>query len=746
MSANDQHSPANSLDIKLFSTVGWAAAGYLLLALLYTWPLVLALPTRTPFLGLNHVLFANADLIGEQLARFELPLTVPRIFYPTGYTLHEGLLPSVMAWLLGFGRNPVLGLNLSILLSYVLAGLGVFLLALQFTRSRAGAFFAGVYFSFSAFHFANLGVYPIRHVEWLVWFLFALIAHGRTPRAAYLVLLAVSFIAASLSSWYYAVFCGLIFTLHALIVVGAERSLARVLRPALVLAVCCLLLLPLSPPVLLGADGVATGGRQQVIDLSADLLSFVTPSSRHWYFGEQIRGWQQSWPGNPGLRANYLGTLSLLLALGGMFFGSGRDRRLRIFYAGLALVATILALGPYLAVGGLDGWSVGAAHEPDSIRLPYYWLADLFPFSATRATSRFALLTLLATAVFLAAGYRLLEVRARRRWQKIALPALLALVLGLELWPVWPLALKAPLPVTDFHAGLSAESGDFSVLELPYDIRSYRILYDAAAHDKKVVGGSVDKPFRRFARTLERYPYFPLLLRTSNTGAVAPHVASDVFGEHAAAYTEGVLNALRVRYAVIHLWAEHTLSYGPYFVEEKRAPALADAVALHFEPHSEEKLVEVYRREVGEKWLFPVLGPEWGRVQDHRTHVMRALEGAAGTIEIVSDAATRIDVELGLSVIRVPERLVTVSLDGREVFDATLPRRKNAQELRLVRLPGLQLEAGVNVLEIATPEVDVAADPDAFQVTLLLGSIGLVEETDDDLATAPQASSSQSQK
>ncbi|MEJ2083639.1 MAG: hypothetical protein P8Y94_16090, partial [Acidobacteriota bacterium] len=183
-----------------------AVALFCLVTVAYTYPLILQARQATLQLGLNYVVMANAKVIGDQLSTGSSPLQTDRILAPAGYTIHEGFLPSLMVYALGLGRDFLVGLNLSLLISFVLASLGAWALAFTLTGSNIGATAAGLFFGFCAMHYANYPLYPIVHIEWIPWHLYAHVRYLGSGRRRFLALAALSLIAASLSSWYFTVF------------------------------------------------------------------------------------------------------------------------------------------------------------------------------------------------------------------------------------------------------------------------------------------------------------------------------------------------------------------------------------------------------------------------------------------------------------------------------------------------------------------------------------------------------------
>lgn len=677
---------------------GLALGLFCLVTILYTFPLVLHLEDSTLQLGLNYAALANSRIIQEQLSLGASPLESGRILAPTGYTIHEGFLPSLLSSVLGLGVNPLLGLNLSLLLSFILAALGAWALAFTLTGSRLGALAAGLYYGFCAIHYANYPIYPVVHIEWLPWFLYGQIRYFASGRVPYLVLVGTAFVAASLCSWYFTVFLFLAGLVLTAAFAWARRGWARVARFLLAIGLASLVLIPFSPIALLGREGVDAGGLRYFVDGSADLLSFFLPSWFHWLLAAPIWKLESHWLGNTSLRGNYLGTISLGLALWGLAVGRVPAWLRRALWI-LAGAGLILALGPFLAIGGLNGWAVG---DPISsirgLRLPYYWLADLFPFSATRATARFALLTTLVLSLGLAFAVARIELlRARRVASSIGVFA----VLWLEFWPLWPSAMIEPLGESAAYRRLAQVEQPVSVLELPFRENGYRVLYCSTWHHLDVVGGAIDKPFGRFRRNALRTPFLRELFLAGAGGDVAP--AADIFSSDPDQVARAVIRQLRIEYAVVHKWDESILSFGDYFVEEPLKGRLTQLLAPHFQLEMEDDQVQLFRSTVpAGPWIYSTPGQGWGGIEAHGDHVERVVLGNSAGVQIHSSEDCSADIDLELAVILVPERDLIVSLNGEPILTTTLARRSSPTDFKSIRLEGVPIRKGVNSLEIRT--------------------------------------------
>lgn len=690
---------------------GWRLHGlplgfFVILSLVYTFPLLLHLSdaTLSPALGLNYAVMANAALIAEALEEGHGILESHRIWFPSGYTLHEGLLPSLLVFLFGAGGDLLRGLNLSLLLSFALAGWGAYLLAYEVTGSQPGSLVAGIYFGFSPQHYGNLGTYPIFHVQWLPLFFWALFRYGRTGQPAWLVAVAGFFAAAALSSWYFAVFLVLGSGLWLAAYGWASGNFRRTVWSAVAIGVAGLAVAPLSPVALLGKDGLASGGFRFVIDGSADLLSFFIPHALHWLFLGWSQQVQADWTGNPSLQMNYLGTLSLLLCFVGCFRWR-QEQWLRGWLVVTAVGFFVLSLGPFLAVDGLKGFDVRQpSSHLEAVRLPFYWLADVFPFRVTRAVSRYSFMTTLCLSVFLASGVAALTSRLGRPMRKRIVAATFGLVVMVEFLPLWPAATIRPASPSEFYSRLAQKTGGRSVIELPFRPSAYRILYASTLHRHKVIGGAVDKPFVRFEAQARRRPLLRRLALASSPEP-RPEVFADVFGDRWEDFARAEAADLQVEYAILHRMDENILSFGDYYVPEALAPDVERQLPPWFQLIYEDLLVRVFRvTGLPERWVYPILGDGWGRLEPRGRSVHRPLLGDRTTLEIRASHPGVVRVELDLSLILVPERTLQIALNGEPVLTTRLSRRRDWGQVQTVTLDGLSLAAGTNLIELRTPE------------------------------------------
>ncbi len=273
---------------------------YVAVTLAMTWPLVRGLATDLPgdlgdsllncYLlgwGAEHLLAAlRGDL--SALGR----LWHAGIFHPEPYALtySEHLLAQAIQVLPVYvlTGNLILCYTLLFLSTFVLSGLGTFLLVRALTGSPRAAFVAGLFYAFAPYRVAQYTHLQVLSAEWMPFVLFGLRRYLDTQRVAPLAGAVLALVAQNLSCGYFLVYFPpfvLLYVLYEL----ADRRLAsnwRVWR-ALGLAglTAGLLTLPFVLPYLeLRQQGLLKRGVEEVRFFSADLLSYGTaaPAVRWW--------------------------------------------------------------------------------------------------------------------------------------------------------------------------------------------------------------------------------------------------------------------------------------------------------------------------------------------------------------------------------------------------------------------------------------------------------------------------------
>ena len=171
--------------------LAFVAAAFLIATVVLTLPLALNLKRALPS-DLVDTLFTtwaigwDADRLRHGLRGvWDAP-----IFFPYRGTLvfSETLLGLAVfvAPLYWFTADPVLTYNAAFLLSFTIAGVGMYLLARELTGSRAAAFAGGIYFAFGPFRMTQIAHVQMVATGWIPIALFGLHRYFWTRRPRWL--------------------------------------------------------------------------------------------------------------------------------------------------------------------------------------------------------------------------------------------------------------------------------------------------------------------------------------------------------------------------------------------------------------------------------------------------------------------------------------------------------------------------------------------------------------------------------
>jgi len=216
-----------------------AALVYGLLGVVLTHPLWLHLAAAVPS-DIGDPLLNAWTLAWDTHALLTHPTRLfdANIFFPLPNTLaySEHLLATALLSLplQGITGEPLVAYNVTLLASFALSGLGMYLLVAHWTGCRVAAFVAGLTFAFAPYRLAAISHLQLLTVQWLPFSLLALDhlfeTAGRTDARRRTATAAILFILFSLlqilSSWYLAVFSALVVGVYAL------ARLLSVTRPA----------------------------------------------------------------------------------------------------------------------------------------------------------------------------------------------------------------------------------------------------------------------------------------------------------------------------------------------------------------------------------------------------------------------------------------------------------------------------------------------------------------------------------
>ncbi len=513
------------------------------LSLLLTWPLLPHLLTHVPGDGIDDPALAWnlwwakqswVDRAGSQ-GLIQNPFDGDSMFYPVGvnlafYTLT--LLNGALSLPLQAAGSVILASNLLLLSSFVIGGLGAYLLARaalaaggrQRTGGMAGAaLLAGLLYAFAStkLFYVSLGQFNIASSQWLPFVALYLLRSLRLPfRWRNGLMLGLFLCFQTWAELTYGSFGVLLIVLAAALVgmVALVRSSARpvfgrlfgsaAIAGALFVLGLAPFLLNMAPDLAHEGNFLVEGGGFADV-FSADLAGFFVPTQLHPLFGGLIRTLASDSairPDGTQFQVNkgqhlFFGYTVLVLAAAGLW--ANRRRAWVWGLAGLSGFFLLVSLGPSLRIRGYDTGLPGIF--PLLLKIPF--------FEANRYPSRYSVLILLGLGLLACLGAAALLGRlapARR------LPVLL-LVSALLLFE----HLSLPLPLSDFrlpaaYQAVVADPRPGAVLDLPVGWRNgfnvfgksdVVIMFEQwyqSYHGKPILGGNTSRnPEHKFQYFLE---------------------------------------------------------------------------------------------------------------------------------------------------------------------------------------------------------------------------------------------------
>ncbi len=380
---------------------------FLCLTCLLTYPLVWQIGRST--LDKGDSLFNGWVLgwVSDRLRHGGAGLFDAPILYPYAYTLaySEPLLGiaifvAPVYWLTG---NTLLTHNVAVVLSYVLAGSGMYVLARSLTGRRDAAMIAALAFAFCPYRRVQMPIVQMLMSGWMPIVIWTLRGYFQTGRRAWLGGFIAAVVIQSLTSVYFPFFLAI----PILVVLAAEllRGALPPRRAVLDVAVACGMVVAMLAPVafvhrqaLRGQDSAAAEVPSHVA-YGADLASYLRVDPRIAVYRRVGAA--------AGSEGNLFPGATVLVLAGIALWPSRRNRpadwraRLRVMLGLrtqlviIAVIALILSLGPRPAILG----------HVIVERGPFAWLASWTPgLGALRVPARFGMVVHLALAALAAYG------------------------------------------------------------------------------------------------------------------------------------------------------------------------------------------------------------------------------------------------------------------------------------------------------------------------------------------------------
>ncbi len=527
-----------------------------------TWPLIARI--NTVYAGNNEDLWTfqwDNWWMRYALQHGENLLFTPVQFYPIGVSLaaHSLSFYNSLLWIpLAALVGDIAAYNITVLLSFILSGYTMFLLAeyvLGSAHQVAGAqepgidvpispavrgtvgnlqslipsLIAGILFAFAPYHFSqSLGHVSLASVQWFPLLALFILKAARETSRRNAVWIGLTTFLITATRLQFLVLGGVVFALFVLIDWWAlRREWLRGAWQRLIAGAALGLILSL--PIILPAAQLlaqATTPDELIADEQTwgqtDLAAYLAPMTYHPIFGPIVQPLYDHFIKNRAWMP-YLGIVPLLLAV----WGAARAKRRALPWVVIGLFCFIMALGPFPRVNGL---------ELTDIPLPYALIGDRFPLNILRSPDRYNLLLPLALAPLAAWGTQdVLAQLARRvghRMRQGATPdrrnalkrvaisggVVIGAIILFEYLGV-PYPTLDPLPTSPFQRQMAQDAGDYAVLDIPLDRSdTKRYLYYQTQHGKSTVQGRVARVPSEAYALFEQIP----LLRAWRRSSLAP--------------------------------------------------------------------------------------------------------------------------------------------------------------------------------------------------------------------------------
>lgn len=529
-------------------------AGFIALAVFWTWPLALrpgttmAAPFGDPLLN-AWILGWDADRLRHAFAGL---WTAPSFYpYPDTLAYSEHLLGIAipLAPLYWATANPILVYNVALIGSFALAGAGMYLLARDLTGRRDVAILAGLAFMWCPYRAPQVTHLQVLVNGWMPMTLWALHRYFATGSRWALAGFVVAFVAQGLSNGYFLFFLAVPVAMVAIVelVRHRDRLPAHVAHLAIAAVTIGVLVAP-------AATAYLRVKREQGLSRArSDAVNFGATAADYGRVSHQPILWSKALPSGAAEKELFPGLTVVVLALCVLVPAVRRpdpapstgllpeSTAIRL-YGSIALVAFVLSMGPEPLLWG-------------DVRLPtgpYAWLGAVVPgLDGLRVPARFASVVYVAVAVLAAFGAGRVLDRVAARWRP-ALVAVLGVIIVAEGY-IGPLPLER-VPSADMAVDRAAydwlrTQPPGPMLELPMGQPDPAVRYQLRTllHGHRIVNG---------------YSGYGSALQDFLTGP--PSTEPDGFAE-----TVALSRAVGVRYLVVH---------GQLYRDRETARRIADAI------------------------------------------------------------------------------------------------------------------------------------------------------------------------
>ena len=516
------------------------------ITVLMTWPVVAKLSTYLA--GGRDDLWVHQWTfwwIRQALREGLNPFFTPYLYFPEGVSLtsHNIAWFNIALWLpLQALVGRITAYNLVFLIVIALNGFCMYLFAYTVTKSRLGAFVAGLVFGFWPYtlsHYDHANMMVVFWVPLALFLLHHLILNSSSDQNRLhwwlIAATALSIAIIGITRWQLLIMSGPIliaYVIYLLAITSGAYNRKTLLQLLIAGGLALLLMAPLAAPLVID-QVIRDFPDDAFLDESqwgrTDLLAFFIPSIHNGIWRERVASLYENFVVNQ-FYTPYLGFVTLIIAIIGLI----RRWNKTWLWLLLTLLYLVLALGPILAING---------REYAQIPMPYRLVEDWFLLRLLRRPDRLNLFLSLPLAMLAAWGMEaLLTAIHSPRLQKL-MSFTIGLLILLTYSPIPFATTKPEVPAWYAQAGTDGE--EYAVLDLPINDRSYDKWYMQyqTTHGKPLATGHVSRLPREAFGFLDSVP----LLKNLRQRDQLPDPALTAVSEQLR-----LLHEADIRYLVIH--------------------------------------------------------------------------------------------------------------------------------------------------------------------------------------------------
>ncbi len=469
----------------------FALAGYALLSLVWTYPLIANFSTKMfGWGGDRYIYLWNMWWMKKALLDLHTnPLYTDYLFYPRGISLafHDF---SLLVTTISLPLQGIFSLeeiyNILFLLTFVLGGGGCFLLVRYLTGDNLAAFLSGIVFAFWGGRAYYTDHFYLASIQWIPYCVLYLIKTLR-EKSYRNPLLAAGFLTVNaLTSWVYAIYMVIFVVLFLCYAIWAERktilTAACIKRFTLIGGFFIILMTPVVYPMVMEVlEGQQYMNAPVLPNLSASLHALFLPSVNHGILGKYITYLYLSAgiPVETGLTGGlFIGYVVLFLCL----YTGLKLRHLKLgFWIFAAFFFLFLSMGPHPQL---------FSKQYSWIPLPYLILEHIPILKTVRVPERFVIMAMFCCSVL--AGYACWDL-FRRIWFRKVMFSVLMVVILFEFFRFYRINPVEETP--NFYKELGRDSETYAILELTrlteLEHAARRSSLFQITHEKKLFNGFV---------------------------------------------------------------------------------------------------------------------------------------------------------------------------------------------------------------------------------------------------------------